>query len=115
MPNTTWAVWRQVSDVKFVRVGEPFGVKLVKTDSGYFATPGRSSANMWDVPFLKLEADELKPVLTVEVVAQGEPDKITGVDCSITDDGGLAATGLTAEAAKAQFCAEPVVTEIFAL
>lgn len=113
MPNTTWAVWRQVADGKFVRVGEPAGVYFLKTESGYFVAPGRSSANMWDVPFYKLEADELKPVLTVTVTAQGEPDKITGLECEITDDGGLAATALTPDAAKAQFCAETVVTDIF--
>jgi hypothetical protein len=65
------------------------------------------------VSFYKLDADQLQPILTVNVVAQGEPDKITGVDCSIEDDGGLVATGLTADAAKAQFCAEPVVANIF--
>jgi hypothetical protein len=111
--NTTWAAWRQVEGGKFVRVGEPTGVSIEKTASGYIATPARSSANEWGVSFYKLEADQLTAVLTANVVAQGEPDKITGVDCSIADDGGLAATGLTADAAKAQFCAEPVVAEIF--
>lgn len=111
--NTTWAVWRQVGDGKFVRVGEPSGVSLVKTDSGYIAAQARSSANEWGVSFYKLEADVLMPILTADVTAQGEPDKITGVACEIADDGGLAATGLTADAAKAQFCAEPVVAEIF--
>ena len=55
----------------------------------------------------------LAPILTADITAQGEPDKITGVTCEITDDGGLAATGLTEEAAKAQFCAEPTVADIF--
>lgn len=111
--NTTWAAWRQADDGKFVRVGEPNGVSIEKTASGYIATPARSAANESDVSFYKLDADQLQPILTVNVVAQGEPDKITGVDCSIEDDGGLLATGLTADAAKAQFCAEPVVANIF--
>ncbi|HOZ29089.1 MAG TPA: hypothetical protein PK080_17105, partial [Hyphomonadaceae bacterium] len=72
-----------------------------------------SSANAWGISFYKLEGDVLAPVLTAEVTAQGEPDKITGVECVITDDGGLAATGLTPEAAEAQFCAEPTVADIF--
>ena len=75
--------------------------------------PARSSANAWDVSFYKLDADQLAPILTVSITAQGEPNNITGVDCVIEDDGGLASTHLTADAAKAQFCAEPVVTEIF--
>lgn len=113
MPNTTWAVWRQAEAGKFVRVGEPTGVSLEKTESGYIAAPGRSSANVWNVAFYKLEADALQPVATAEVTAQGEPDKITGTDCVVTDDGGIVAAGLTPEIAKAQFCAEKVVTEIF--
>jgi hypothetical protein len=111
--NTTWAAWRQVDGGKFVRVGEPNGVSIEKTASGYIATPARSAANEWSIAFYKLEADQLQPVLTADVIAQGEADKITGVECTIEDDGGLPATGLTAEAAKAQFCAEPVVTDIF--
>ena len=47
------------------------------------------------------------------MVARGEPDKITGVECTLIDDGGLAAANLTPEAAKARFCAEPVVADIF--
>lgn len=111
--NTTWALWRQVDGGKFVRVGEPSAVSLVKTDSGYIAAQARSSANEWSISFYKLEADTLQPILTADVAAQGEPDKITGVTCEITDDGGLASTGLTADAAKAQFCAEPAVADIF--
>lgn len=111
--NTSWAAWRESGEGKFVRVGEPNGVSIEKTESGYIATPARSSANAWDVSFYKLDADQLAPILTVSITAQGEPNNITGVDCVIEDDGGLASTHLTADAAKAQFCAEPVVTEIF--
>ena len=113
MPNTTWAVWRQAEAGKFVRVGEPTGVSLEKTESGYIAAPTRSSANAWSVAFYKLEGDALQPVATAEITAQGEPDKITGTECVVTDDGGIVAAGLTPETGKAQFCAEKVVTEIF--
>jgi len=111
--NTTWAVWRQVDAGKFVRAGEPSGVSLEKTESGYIAAPARSSANAWSVAFYKLEADALQPIATAEITAQGEPDKITGTECLVTDDGGIVAAGLTPDTAKAQFCAEKVVTEIF--
>jgi hypothetical protein len=111
--NTNWALWRQKEDKSFVRIGEPSGVSIVNTASGYIAVQARSSANEWDVEFYKLVMDALQPIATVTVTAQGEPDKITGVDCSVTDDGALAALGLSGEAAKTQFCAEPVVAEIF--
>jgi len=111
--NTAWALWRQKDDKTFVRIGEPSGVSIENTASGYIAVQARSSANEWGVSFFKLEGDELKPIVTADVTARGEPDKITGVDCTLTDDGGLASTGLEAKAAEAQFCAEPVVVEIF--
>lgn len=107
--NTTWALWRQVDGGKFVRIGEPSGVSIVTTDSGYLAAQGRSSAAEYYVSFYKLVGEDLQPVLTASVVGRGEPDKVTGVDCTIEDDGGLAGTGLTAAAAEAQFCAEPTV------
>jgi hypothetical protein len=111
--NTTWAVWRQQDDGKgFVRIGEPSGVEIKKTDSGYIAVPSRSSANEWDVAFYKLEG-ELTPVATASVTAEGEVDKITGVTCVVADDGGLAQAGLDQAAAQAKFCAEPSVAEIF--
>lgn len=111
--NTTWAAWRQLDAGKFVRVGEPSGVSIVKTASGYIATPARSSANEWSISFYKLEGDALEPVATADITAEGEPDKITGTTCDVTDDGGVAAAGLTVDTAKAQFCAESVVTEVF--
>jgi hypothetical protein len=112
--NITWAAWRQQEDGKsFVRIGEPSGVGIAKTDSGYFAVPARSSANEWAVAFYKLEANALRPIVTATTVAQGEVDKITGVECTVTDDGGLVQTGLDLAAAKTKFCAEPSVAEIF--
>jgi hypothetical protein len=111
--NTTWAVWRQQDDGKsFVRIGEPTGVEIVKTDSGFIDIPSRSSANEWDVAFYKLDG-ELTPVATATTTAEGEVDKITSVTCKVTDDGGLATAGLDPAAAQAKFCAEPAVAEIF--
>ena len=109
--NTTWAVWRQVAEGKFVRVGEPSGVSIVKTDSGYIAVQGRSSAAEYYVDFYKLEADNLKRLVTARVAAAFDDtgEKVVGSECTLEDADGLSAMGLTPEAAKVQFCAEPVV------
>ena len=70
--NTTWAVWRQKDDGKgFERIGEPSGVGISKTESGYFSVPSRSSAIEWDVAFYKLEADTLRPIVTASIVRGG--------------------------------------------
>jgi hypothetical protein len=107
--NTTWAAWRQAEPGKFVRVGEPTGVSIMKTESGLIAVQGRSSASEYYVDFFKLEADSLKPVATARVAARIEDDKVVGSDCTLEDADGLSDMGLTPEAAKLQFCAEPVV------
>lgn len=107
--NTTWAVWRQAEPGKFVRVGEPSGVSIMKTDSGLIAVQGRSSASEYYVDFFKLDADSLKPVVTARVAARIEDDKVVGSDCTLENADGLSALGLTPEAAKLQVCAEPVV------
>lgn len=107
--NTTWAVWRQVEPGKFVRVGEPSGVSIIKTDSGLIAVQGRSSASEYYVDFFQLDADSLKPVATARVAARIEDDKVVGSDCTLEAGEGLAALGLAPEAAKLQYCAEPVV------
>ena len=108
--NTTWALWRQVDGPKFVRVGEPSGVSVVKTDSGLIAVQGRSSASEYYVDFFKLEADVLKPVVSARVAGQvDDAGTVVSVDCAIEEDEAFAASGLTLDAAKAQFCAEPTV------
>lgn len=111
--NTTWAVWRQTGSLQFVRAGELSGVSIETTSSGFIATPARSSANEWAISFFKADSGQLIPQVTVRVVAQGEPDKITGVVCSIEDDGGLASLALAPEEARARFCAEPIVADTF--
>jgi hypothetical protein len=107
--NTTWALWRQMEGNRFVRVGEPTGVSLIKTDSGYIAVQGRGSAADYYVEFYKLEGDALVPVATVNLAVQEEGEKVTGVDCTLADDGGLAALGKTPEELRLSFCAEPEV------
>ena len=113
--NTSWALWRQDADAKFVRIDaeDLSGVELMKTDSGYIATQGRSSANEYYVSFYTLAANKLTPVATVSVIARGEPDKITGVDCVVdTEDAGPLGEGLTAQTAAAKFCPEPSVQDL---
>ena len=110
--NTTWAFWRQVGGQKFVRIGEPSGVDIEKTDSGYLAVQGRSSAAEYYVTFYKLAGEELQQGVTALVVAQGEAEKVTGVECSVEEDEGLLASGLSVKAAAAQFCAEPPVQRL---
>jgi hypothetical protein len=112
--NTTWALWRQNDDGQtFARAGEPSGVSVATTESGYIVVPARSSANEWSVAFYKLELNMLRPAVTVEVVAQSETAKNNRFECTLTDNGGVPETGLTPEAAEEKFCAEPAVAGIF--
>ena len=107
--NTTWAFWRQISEGKFARLGEPSGVDIEKTESGYLAVQGRSSAAEYYVTFYKLASEALQQGVTVRVEVQSEADKVTGVECSLEEDEELLASGMTADEAKAQFCAEAPV------
>jgi len=110
--NTTWAFWRQVAGQKFVRVGEPSGVDIEKTDTGYLAVQGRSSAAEYYVTFYKLSDDGLKQGVTARVALEIADDKAKAVTCSVDEDDALAASGLSIEAAKAQFCAEEPVEDL---
>lgn len=109
--NTSWALWRQGADGQFVRLqsDDVSGVSLLKTDSGYIATQGRSSANEYYVSFYTLTETKLDPVATVRVIAHGEPDKVTGVECVVDAEAGPLGEGLTAKTAGAKFCPEPAV------
>lgn len=108
--NTSWALWRQGADGKFVRIqaDDVSGVSLEKTASGYIATQGRSSAAEYYVSFYTLTGDKLNPVATVRVIGKGDPDKVTGVDCIVDAEDGPLGEGLTPDAAEAKFCQEPV-------
>ena len=113
--NTAWAIWRQAEAGKFVRIEaeDLSGVSLTKTDSGYIAAQGRSSANEYYVSFYKLLESKLEPIATVSVIARGEPDKITGVDCVVeTEDSAPLGEGLTAKTAEAKFCKEPSIQDL---
>jgi hypothetical protein len=113
--NTTYAIWLMPAGARqFIRVGEATAVDFKKTDSGYIAGSARSSANEWAVQFFKLTDDpKLVPVLTAEVTAKGTPEKITGIECHIMDDGGMKVLKMTPKAAEVKFCAESVVKDVF--
>ncbi len=113
--NTNYALWYAPPGGKhFTRLGEVSAVDFHKTDSGFIAAPARSSANEWAVQFFKLAPDgKLKPVLTANVIAKGDPGHIIGVDCSVTDNGGFRGLKLSPKAAQAKFCGEPVVQAVF--
>ncbi len=107
--NTTWAFWRQVAGQRFVRVGEPSGVDIDKTDTGYLAVQGRSSAAEYYVTFYKLSDDRLTQGVTARVALETSDDNAEKVTCSVEEDDALAASGQSVAAATAQFCAEAPV------
>lgn len=112
--NTSYAIWHGTSaGPEFKRLGEVSAFGFERTESGYVAALARGGANMQSVSFLKIVDGQLKPIATAEMTAQGEADKITGVDCIVTDDGGFKDEGLTAETGKAKFCAEPLAKGAF--
>jgi hypothetical protein len=112
--NTTWAIWRATgAETQYKRIEELSGVDITRTDDGYIASAGRSSANSWSVAFWKFDGEDLEPIATADVTAQGEADKITGTTCVVTDQGGLDEAGLDPKAAETKFCAYPVVSGIF--
>lgn len=114
--NTTWAIWRQEDEGKFRRAGEVSGVSIGRTADGYFAVPARSSANSWEVAFLRLDGGALLPVATAEVTAhlndKDEPDPAQ-IECAVRYDSQTAGIGLSLDEARAKFCAEPEVVKIF--
>jgi hypothetical protein len=107
--NTTWAFWRQVAGQRFVRVGEPSGVDIEKTDTGYLAVQGRSSAAEYYVTFYKLSDDRLTQGVTARLALETSDDNAEKVTCSVEEDDALAASGQSVAAATAQFCAEAPV------
>jgi hypothetical protein len=112
--NTNYAIWHSPpGGNQFIRLGEVSAYGFEPASGGYLGALSRSAANIQNVAFLKIANGELSRVATVEITAQGEPDKVTGVTCVVTDDGGLAAAGLTLETATATFCEDPLVKGAF--
>jgi hypothetical protein len=108
--NTTYGVWLQRAGLTFTRAGE-LGSLPLRTPEGVIFAQGRSSAASWTSEFYTLEADTLRRVAVVDVVAEdtaGEGDAmtVTSTVCSVRIREG---STLTAEA----LCALPEVKDMY--
>lgn len=107
--NTSWAIWRaKGEETQFVRLEELSGIDVDRTDDGFITTSARSSASSWEIGYWQMDGDDLEPVVTVSVSAEGVDADGNAINetCTVTDAGGLAEIGLTLEQAQAKFCAE---------
>ncbi len=113
--NTNYAVWAKgPGEAPYLRAGEVSAFAFDWSDAGYVAALSRSAANIQVVEFLKLVDGKLAPIVRADITAEGEENgKVTGTTCDITDEGGMAAEGLTLEAAKAKFCEDKLVKAAF--
>ncbi len=114
--NTSWAIWRAKGDeTQLVRLEELSGVDLDRTEEGFITTTARSSAASWEIGYWRMDGDDLEPVVTVSVGAEGVDDagNVVNETCTVADAGGLTETGLTPEQAQAKFCAEDAAAGVF--
>jgi len=107
--NTEYGVWifngeRQ----RFERVGELSGVEFERTADGYIAAAARSSAAAWAVNFYTLDGAGLQPLATVYVQGEELAGGRIRSTCALEEAPGIAALGLSEQAAREKFCAEPV-------
>lgn len=111
--NTSYAIWTPSKGSEpFARAGEATGYDFSQSGE-YVLAMSRSAANIQNVSFLKMDGETLVPIATAEVTATGAPEKITGIECAVKDDGGLSKVGLSLKQAQTQFCADPKVKTIF--
>ena len=76
--------------------------------------PARASSDLWSVAFLEITDGKLVPVVTAFASAKMASDGgVDSIDCSLTDDGGLASVGQTVEQAQPDFCSEEAVLALF--
>jgi len=110
--NEVFAVHRATGTAtEFTRAGEIFGREIETTATGYIASSAHASAVSTSVGFWKFDGPNLQPVVYVSIDPCLEDNKaIIGFDRTVTDKGGLAATGLSVNAAREKFCAEPIVS-----
>lgn len=114
--NTSWAIWRaKGAETQFVRLEELSGIDIDRTEDGFITTSARSSASSWEIGYWRMDGDDLEPVVTVSVSAEGvdADGNVLNETCTVTDAGGLAETGLTQEQAQAKFCAEEPADGVF--
>jgi hypothetical protein len=109
--NVEYAIYH-VSGTEFTRSGIVLGREIASTASGYVASSAHVSAIGSAVGFWKFEGAQLRPVVTASIDPVTEEDgTIVAFQCTITDDGGLAGTGLSADQARQKFCNEPIVVQ----
>jgi hypothetical protein len=107
--NTAYGIWVFSGDRNvFRRVGEVSGYDIARTPEGLIAVQARSGAALRNVAFYQLSADGLIHIATVELEAR-EGGEIVQWRCRLSDAPGASALGLSAEAAEARFCSDPLV------
>ncbi len=111
---TVWSILLAAADGQLSSVGEVSGDHITWSDRGYVVVPGRASSDLWSVAFLEIAEGKLVPVVTAFASAKMASDGgVDSIDCSLTDDGALAAAGQTVEQAQPDFCLEEAVLELF--
>ncbi|MBL1074506.1 hypothetical protein JK358_08860 [Nocardia sp. 2] len=112
--NTAYAIYHSADGVEYTRAGEVSGLGIESTPDGYTAISAKNGTQGWDISFWTFESGTLTPLLTAQVtfVYDGN-QKVVDNQCTVVDDGGLYSTGVQSQAAaRAKFCAEPVVTRV---
>lgn len=110
--NSVSAVWLGSPDgAPYYRAGEIGGFIDAPTADGYITAISRGSANSQCIAFYRLVEQELGLVASVCVTALD--DAATKTTCELDDVSGLAAVKLSKAAAKAKFCAEPTVVNVY--
>jgi hypothetical protein len=70
--NTSYALWLQGADGRFVRAGELGGVSIGRTPEGLIAASGRSSAAEWETGYFRVTNGALEEVAAV--VNRADPE-----------------------------------------
>jgi hypothetical protein len=107
--NRDLALWRfNPVQSRFVRLGDVSGI-IHHTRDGYLAVAGKSSAAEWDVSFYTIGSSALNELVTINVVAEGDDQgNVIRTTCAVSRQGpAFASLGMSADAARARFCAEP--------
>jgi hypothetical protein len=83
--NTSYALWLQGADGRFVRAGELGGVSIGRTPEGFIAASGRSSAAEWETGYFRVTNGALEEVAGVVNRAGPEPGEapLTQPPCEV--------------------------------
>lgn len=111
--NVVQGVWIFSGEGLYRRAGEISGVDVARTDEGLIASPARSSAAAWNIAFYRLDESGLHLIASVNVEGEQRPDGSIVSRCTLADAPGIVEQGLTAEAAREKFCAEPLAAGVF--